>query len=150
MREIKFNAWDRATKRWIALGFYILGETTCFDLVTRELMKAPLEKTTLERICDVVIVQYTGIKDKNGKEIYEGDVVRANTKDKIKWPSEGVVEYCGQGEKYCCGYWAINCGENLDGDIEYAHFWNFENFEVIGNVYENPELASKHNPTPSA
>lgn len=141
-REIKLKAWDKATKRWITDGFYVLGETTCFDLIARELMKAPLGKTTLERICDVVVVQYTGIKDKNGKEIYESDVVTANGKGNIKWPSEGVVEYVGQGENFCCGYYAINCGKNMDDEVEYARFWDFENFEVIGSALVHPELVS--------
>jgi hypothetical protein len=71
---------------------------------------------------DVVWVEFTGLHDKNGKEIWEGDIVRwFDHQWEIKW---GL------------GRWAI-CGTLLDYDFSPI---NHSEMEVIGNIYENPEL----------
>lgn len=86
-------------------------------------------------ICDHVLMQYTGLKDRNGKEIYEGDVVSNGL--------DGVVEYfsdltwdggCLHPGFYCQEWFEFNepC------ELAYPH--NFDDCEVIGNIYENPEL----------
>lgn len=84
--------------------------------------------------------QFTGLLDKNGKEIYEGDVVKESFRD---WDNEdmlvaklidkdriGFVEYVDRG------FWVH--GEDFGWEGE--GLWNWRNFEIIGNIYENPSL----------
>ena len=78
--------------------------------------------------------QYTGLKDKNGKEIYEGDVVRiwADPKDYNGYKGHnyiGVVEW----DEFILGF-ILSDGHGLK---------DFEFIEIVGNIYENPELLNK-------
>lgn len=80
---------------------------------------------------DLELMQYTGLKDINGKEIYDGDivkVVRCGCHKCIKFtPFESVVLYDGK---------CVRPFGSAENDTES----NSENYEVIGNIYENPEL----------
>lgn len=74
----------------------------------------------------VIISQFTGLLDKNGKEIYEGDIVR-----------DGVVEF-----KF--GKWLIvNKRDDLKTKILYDAIHDTDKQEIIGNIYENPELLER-------
>jgi len=71
---------------------------------------------------DFTLMQYTGLKDKNGVEIYEGDIIRCKLQtDKNHWIAE---------VKFCIDAWCIG----LHTLSSYIYL------EVIGNIYENPEL----------
>lgn len=76
------------------------------------------------------IMQFTGLHDKNGKDIYEGDLIK-NSIDEV----EEVIwsEYLGA--------WQMRNGKNPDDSL--AYFLREEPFEVIGNIYENPTLLNK-------
>jgi len=76
---------------------------------------------------DCEIMQYTGLKDKNGKEIYEGDIIvtRLNSPDNNE--ESLVVEFADGSFK-------------LKKENTYYYFPFLLNVEVIGNIYENPEL----------
>jgi hypothetical protein len=79
-----------------------------------------------------VVEQFTGLLDKNGKEIYEGDI--------FNWEHNGV---------------AVSCNNIVDmADFLGGHYWIVHNrgkpeYEVIGNVHENPELLEEGKCTPS-
>lgn len=94
-----------------------------------------LENSGLSKVDekDFIPLQYTGLKDKSGKEIYEGDIVREDLENtgrdnerryKIVWSGMGLTF------------------ENWEG--EYITSDDFEQSEVIGNIYENPELLKSY------
>jgi uncharacterized phage protein (TIGR01671 family) len=95
------------------------------------------------------IMQYTGLKDKNGKEIYEGDVVFMKLKESHKWQS-GYWEYpTGNliitGDYFMDKKCVVGFQNGCFGLISEEVFHAFENFdhwetEVIGNIYETPSL----------
>ncbi|AJI25392.1 hypothetical protein H8R29_23660 [Priestia megaterium] len=77
------------------------------------------------------VVQYTGLKDKNGKEIYEGDIVKISDH-----PFEGSMKINGNYEVGYNKYMELCCGSLL-------LFRNKHYAEVIGNIHESPQLVGE-------
>ena len=145
MREIKFRAWDKFEKKLCPVT--ILSEEGCFlvglkpttDTVYPEL-KLKVMAPTDGRFCyyqDIELMQYTGLKDKNGVEIYEGDIVKIPEGyggDMLYKPFIGRIKYDApefyvnqQDNIIKTGKW---CGQEYDWD----------KIEIIGNIYEHKNL----------
>jgi len=132
MRQIKFRAWDTKYKKMIFTGFHLLGEVMAFGEIEEYCMKTKGDNGSIGRWNDIEIMQYTGLKDKNGKEIYEGDWCEAEFRDR-----KGIQVI--QGQIIMDDYmWCIDCRGCVGDDIFSIN--RPYNFEIIGNIYENPEL----------
>lgn len=137
MREIKFRAWDKEKKKWLSFdeGDPIQHDYTGFSTLGYWVEVFDFDEDR------VVLMQYTGLKDKNGVDIYEGDVLKMAVskfvpdEDGFDWEEIIVEVYFDSG-----GFWYKGAGR-MD------HNWHFHNQnerEVIGNKYENPELLDQN------
>lgn len=104
MREIRFRAWNKEKKE-IVYRFFSIDNTNGLCWYQNPMENLPY-----------ILMQYTGLKDKNGKEIYEGDIVYST-------------------------YYRHNIEiEDIFTMYKWFDYPESEEFEIIGNIYENPEL----------
>ena len=127
-REIKFRAWDKDKKQ-------MFNVTTLFSISEGKAQPWVVDNG-MYRPKNFVLEQYTGLKDKNGREIYEGDIVRCST-----WHDgeptgvfQGEVVYSGD-----LGMASFDIRLDHDGEIDRAVLPAI-GVEIIGNAFENPEL----------
>ena len=137
MREIKFRIWDTENKEMLKVQELDF-EPTFFG---GRIAIRPDQYSDYFDTEDMILMQYTGLKDKNGKEIYEGDIV------------QHLYEFSDVTDRYLIDY--------DEDDLSYV-FQNISNknrfialedlydedygdyaIEVIGNIYENPELLER-------
>ena len=127
MREIKFRTFRKSTGKMLPsasiwkINFFAVDDTA-----------------------DFIIMQFTGLKDKNGKEIYEGDILRSEADEGV-----AVVSYSADMARFEIELLAyeIFTGENPEETyydklsvVDSYEFGDWNGAEVIGNIYENPEL----------
>lgn len=124
MREIKFRAWDKALKSWT--NYSIDDDLLMFYDKHAECWETDQEG---ERF---ILCQYTGLKDNEDREIYEGDIVKAISF--ARWI--GVVKYSDENQAFIF--------DDLDKKYrgKSTVFMNQldDGLKILGNIYENPEL----------
>ena len=137
MREILFKAKRIDNGEWIEgclFDYGMLGEKRMF---IGKLVIAPYEdhirgKWTIIEVDPETICQFTGLCDKNGKKIWENDILMAHldesypedvTYETIEWGMSGWVAY-----------------ETGSTDREYIDKFDLKHFKVVGNIFDNPEL----------
>ena len=144
MREIKFRAWDKKNKEMLVPnGSGYFGSENHLNFVIDGNGK-PIYLDNLNRPEDIVFMQYIGQKDKNGVEIYEGDIVDGTSgKAQIIWDSE-----VGVGFGFC--WEAIEKFKNYNGKYEYNMMESItgwiDQYEIIGNIYETKIKFPLHYP----
>lgn len=111
-REIKFRIWNDYDKKMIYWN---------------ELLKNKLANIFTMPSYNKWLMQYTGLHDKNGKEIYEGDILKS-----MQWNDIYLVKYIGTA--------FYLCRKGNKGFNKITTWNNAEKSEVVGNIYDNPEL----------
>ncbi len=126
--RFKFRLWDKAISEMsydVCVGFikdginrdWVCADTTCGQITYTE-----------DKLKDIILMQCTGLKDINGKLIYEGDIVQETSID-------GIYKI---GYKKCAIY--LESEDHICYLHELAKAFSEKRLKIIGNIYENPEL----------
>ncbi|PHI05727.1 YopX family protein [Fusobacterium polymorphum] len=123
MREIKFRAWDKLNKEMFNV-----------ESINFSFLKVYRDIVSYRKFNDIELMQYTGLKDKNNKEIYEGDIVKLRNNHGM-----GVVKYYDEWGAFVIEYTKpkplVVLGMN----------YYIEDIKILGNIYENSELLGDKN-----
>lgn len=120
MREIKFKVWDKTAKEMRE----VIGIDFQYQVIGYLFSEWYEDFASLD-FSEIELMQYTGCKDENGKEVYEGDVVKATRYDGLA--VTGVVGF-------------RDCSFVISTGYQTIYTWIDYQIEVIGNVYEHPKL----------
>lgn len=142
MRKIKFKVWYPKTKEMLdsnaeGVLIHLDGEVNHLN--------EDAQIIGTDNVPDVLLLEYTGLKDKNGKEIYEGDILTSNHypfQDDGKYNYHGVVEWGEEEAAFFLTKALANTQKRgvSHGISESLMNYDITEFEIIGNIHENPEL----------
>lgn len=131
MIEKKFRVWDNV------------------DYMSQPFTFSDIQSKKIEFTSECIVMQFTGLSDKNGKEIYEGDVLeRVGSRDIFRGPADDiswtnpmvktteVVELKVRADGFGC----TTSGYSIDTQTSYSERSRPATYEIIGNIYQNPEL----------
>nr|DAG36386.1 MAG TPA: YopX protein [Caudoviricetes sp.] len=132
MREILFKAKRIDNSKWVE-GYYLRdqyhigGKDIIFYRKDSDRFTVYTDRIDIETLC-----QFTGLYDKNGKKIWENDILMAHLDE--SYPEDATYETVEWG---VAGWVTHEIGST---DREYLNEFDLENFEVVGNIFDNPEL----------
>lgn len=126
MREIIFRAKRAENGAWVYGDLTHVQKICTVEEVQRNGRRSvPVVRVANYNVDEKTIGQYTGLKDRNGREIYEGDVLRHdNYTIKVEWLNGGFCD----------------CHSNINISLRY---FSLNHYEVIGNIHDNPELLTE-------
>lgn len=132
----RYRAWNKAAK-----AMYEVDDIMSIDFGKSEISVKTLffERTNYYKFDDIVLMQSTGLTDKNDREIFEGDIVKVTDDDeRTNFPDGGIGTICGLDEIFM---WYID-GQVHNGlfDISQEYY-----IEAIGNIWEDGELLDGEN-----
>lgn len=150
MRDIKFRAWDKKDNRMITdlFGFAIDINKERFRYFRKESNMPDGMATKVVDLSDIELMQYTGLKDKNGVEIYEGDIGRrlidGDNRFNLKhiYYDYWLIEWLDKTS----GFTTTCIGESKNDKYirkepkQNSYSTRFNEIEVIGNIFENKDL----------
>lgn len=124
---LRFRAWNKATKE-----MYEVDDIMSIDFGKSEISVKTLffEQTNYYKFDDIVLMQSTGFRDKNGKEIFEGDIVDYNGR-------KAVVKWHGSYASFVYMFVDELRSRNQEWDPLYLSYFHFQ---VVGNKFETPAL----------
>lgn len=128
-REIKFRAWDDENEKMHTMEGVLHG----IDLSNQQAILVDAQTKGFYQI-SAILLQNTGLKDKHGIEIYEGDIVKAHEGANFRVEGGTLTEVIYQGNGFSL--------KAEDFGFEGEDLWDWREIEVVGNKYENPELLS--------
>ena len=127
MRKIKFRAFCKAMNRWLC------PDSQYMVMNGSVVIAAPWSTIAFRQDDDnFIIQQYTGCDDKNGEEIYEGDIIKAHNHNFLE-------EVIFLGSSF--GFFRHDNAKKQDGNFEYlSDYTSSGGYEIVGNICETPEL----------
>lgn len=127
-RDIKFRAWDKKSKVIIP-----------WDLISESRTLAFFVNNHNRNISNCVLMQFTGLIDRNGKDIYEGDIVEFYEGDIVEYSRTFKVKIIFQD-----GGFKLQGPQDM-GSVFLKYFTCDNAVSVIGNIYENPNILEQPN-----
>ena len=134
MRKIKFRAYSKSFNIMFDYDMLQIATAEMVDICNEKLKVTVPESTNIQMGLflptedeDLILMQYTGLKDKNGKDIYECDILDYGTYGEFE-----VIWHRGS--------FKIRKLKFENGNVHLLEECSFDDIKVIGNIYENPEL----------
>jgi len=131
MREITFRGKRKDNGEW-AYGNYMEKDNPCIEKPTFWCAFIQNKALSMYEVIPDTVGQFTGLLDKHGIKIFEGDILMSNdAMQEVKYEIQDISETYGQG----------HCGENkLCGFLLDGYYGDLENISVLGNIHDNPKL----------
>lgn len=123
-RELKFRVWNEAKNKFMPSGFIGISDGKFIDLKNGSIHFDSDDK---------VIEQFTGLRDKNGKEIYENDLIKAVGKNVV----DDTLSVVFKNGAFC-----LKLGQESEPffNDDYNIDFTLSHLEIIGNIHENGDL----------
>ena len=134
MREIKFRAWLKEDKKMVNVETMDFKDKSMQYLEKSEIVNAYLLRRVI--FDDIELMQYTGLKDKNGAEIYDGDIVLVELSGTSTWYKTVV--------KFKEGAFITSLIDGEDYFYIFNRGFDSNDFEILGNIYENKNLLEEN------